>query len=115
MSADADAGPDVRAEERPDERTEARAEECRRAARALAPCTRHDGGLTLSGSSAAALAELLRVLARDGADVTDAVVRAARRLHAEAQAQSGTPTAATAGAPAPRAAADAAPGSLAAR
>jgi hypothetical protein len=113
VSADADV---VRGE-RAEERIEARAEECRRAARALAPCTRHDGGLTLSGSSAAALAELLRVLARDGADVTDAVVRAARRLHAEAQAQVSTPPppTATVAAPAPRAPADPAPGALAAR
>jgi hypothetical protein len=88
------------------------ADACRRAARALAPCTRCDGGLTLSGSSAAALAELFRVLAREGADVTDAAERAARRVRADAEARGrGTAVAA----PAPRTPADPAPGALAAR
>jgi len=91
-----------------------RAEECLRTARALAPCARHDGGLTLSGSAAAALAELFRVLARDGVDVTDAAVRAARRLRAEAEGQDaadervGAPE--TVMAPVPRTPAD--PGTL---
>jgi hypothetical protein len=89
-----------------------RTEECRRTARALAPCARHDGGLTLSGSSAAALAELFRVLACDGVDVTDAARRAARRLRADAEA-GGRGTEVTA--PAPRTPADPAPGALAAR
>ncbi|WP_433786276.1 hypothetical protein ACQPX6_06390 [Actinomycetospora sp. CA-101289] len=88
------------------------ADECRRTARALAPCARHDGGVTLSGSSAAALAELFRVLARDGADVTDAAERAARRIRADAEAGAAA-TARTA--PAPRTPAEPAPGALAAR
>jgi hypothetical protein len=92
--------------------TAARADACRRAARALAPCTRCDGGLTLSGSSAAALAELFRVLARDGGDVTDAIERAARRICGDAETRGHGPAVT---APAPRAPADPAPGALAAR
>ena len=92
--------------------TAARAEACRRAARALAPCARCDGGLTLSGSSAAALAELFRLLAREGADVTDAAERAARRIRADAEARGRGPAVA---APAPRTPSDPAPGALAAR
>jgi hypothetical protein len=93
------------------------ADACRRAARALAPCARCDGGLTLSGSSAAALAELFRVLAREGADVTDAAERAARRIRADAEAsgRASTAGAPTLSAPAPRTPADRAPGALAAR
>jgi hypothetical protein len=92
--------------------TAARADACRRAARALAPCARHDGGLTLSGSSAAALAELFRVLAREGADVTDAAERAARRIGIDAEARGRGSEVTT---PAPRTPADRAPGALAAR
>ena len=92
--------------------TAARADACRRAARALAPCARHDGGLTLSGSSAAALAELFRVLARDDADVTDAAERAAHRIRADAEARGRGSEVTT---PAPRTPADPAPGALAAR
>jgi hypothetical protein len=92
--------------------TAARAEACRRAARALAPCTRCDGGLTLSGSSAAALAELFRVLACEGVDVTDAAERAARRIRTDAEARGHGPAVS---APAPRTPADPAPGALAAR
>ena len=55
------------------------AETCRDVARALAPYTRPDRGLVLSGSAAAALAEVFRRLARDG-EVPDVAVRAARRL-----------------------------------
>jgi hypothetical protein len=55
------------------------AETCREVARALAPYTRPDRGLVLSGSAAAALAEVFRRLARDG-EVPDVAVRAARRL-----------------------------------
>jgi hypothetical protein len=54
-------------------------ETCREVARALAPYTRPDRGLVLSGSAAAALAEVFRRLARDG-EVPDVAVRAARRL-----------------------------------
>ncbi|HSK58953.1 MAG TPA: hypothetical protein VK935_07865 [Actinomycetospora sp.] len=92
--------------------TATRADECRRTARALAPCARHDGGLTLSGSSAAALAELFRVLACDGIDVTDAARRAARRIRADAEATGRGPDVT---APAPRTPADPTPGALAAR
>jgi hypothetical protein len=88
------------------------ADTCRRAARALAPCARCDGGLTLSGSSAAALAELFRVLAREGADVTDVVGGAARRICGDAEARGHGPAVT---APAPRTPADTAPGALAAR
>ncbi|GAA4770424.1 hypothetical protein [Actinomycetospora chibensis] len=56
------------------------AETCRDVARALAPYTRPDRGLVLSGSAAAALAEVFRRLARDGGEVPDVAVRAARRL-----------------------------------
>lgn len=60
--------------------TDPGAETCREVARALAPYARHDGGLVLSGSAAAALAEVFRRLARDGGEVPDVAVRAARRL-----------------------------------
>jgi hypothetical protein len=85
------------------------AETCRGAARALAPCSRCDGGLTISGSTAAALAELFRLLARedDGTGVPDVAARAARRLLRDAQ---GDPTA-----PAPRASAEGSGTTLASR
>jgi hypothetical protein len=78
----------------------------RSASRALAPCARCDGGLTVSGSTAAALAELFRLLAREG-DPADVAVRAARRLLTDLGA-GGT-------APAPRSPADTDGGVLAAR
>lgn len=73
---------------------------CREAAHALAPCSRCDGGLAISGSSAAALAELFRLLVREG-DVPEVAARAARRLIADA-AGTGTRPAA----PAPRSPSD---------
>lgn len=73
------------------------AEICREAARALAPCSRCDGGLAISGSATAALAELFRLLARER-EVPDVAIRAARRLIAEANGATGTRPAA----PAPR-------------
>ncbi|GLZ45377.1 hypothetical protein Acsp06_15620 [Actinomycetospora sp. NBRC 106375] len=77
-----------------------RADICREVSHALAPCSRCDGGVTLSGSAAAALAELFRSLAREGDEVPDAAVRAARRLLADLEPP------ADAGAPEPRAPAD---------
>ena len=77
-----------------------RGDVCREVSRALAPRSRCDGGVTLSGSAAAALAELFRSLAREGDEVPDAAVRAARRLLADLAHP------ADAGAPAPRAPAD---------
>ncbi|MHC1560963.1 hypothetical protein ACR9E3_18545 [Actinomycetospora sp. C-140] len=80
-----------------------RADICRAVSHALAPCSRCDGGVTLSGSAAAALAELFRSLAREGdhgSEVPDAAVRAARRLLADIERPG------DAGAPEPRAPAD---------
>jgi hypothetical protein len=90
--------------------TSSPAETCREAARALAPCSRCDGGLTISGSTAAALAELFRLLAREGGDgsgVPDVAARAARRLLGDAQ---GDPSV-----PAPRASAQGSGTTLASR
>ena len=72
----------------------------------LAPRTRRDGGLRISGSTAAALAELFRQLAREG-EPSDVATRAARRLLADLDAAGS--------APAPRTPADAGGGVLAAR
>lgn len=92
------------------------AETCREVARALAPYTRPDRGLVLSGSAAAALAEVFRRLARDG-EVPDVAVRAARRLltdlaGAESGGRAGTSTGT---APTPRSPSDRDPEALAAR
>ena len=84
------------------------AETCREVARALAPYTRHDRGLVLSGSAAAALAEVFRRLARDGGDVPDVAVRAARRLLTDLAATEGGDRAGTSTgtAPTPRSPSD---------
>jgi hypothetical protein len=86
------------------------AELLREASRALAPCARCDGGLTVSGSTAAALAELFRLLAREG-EPPEVAGRAARRVLADLGG-AGTAPATT---PSPRAPADTDGGVLAAR
>jgi hypothetical protein len=92
------------------------AETCREVARALAPHTRRDGGLVLSGSAAAALAEVFRRLARDGGEVPDVAVRAARRILTDLEnAQDPEPPTPPDAAPAPRAPGDRDPEVLAAR
>jgi len=75
---------------------------CRDVARALAPYARHDGGLVLSGSAAAALAEVFRRLARDGGEVPDVAVRAARRILTDLAEAPPGPPAPQAATPAPR-------------
>lgn len=93
------------------------AETCREVARALAPYTRHDRGLVLSGSAAAALAEVFRRLARDGGEMPDVAVRAARRLLTDlAEAEEGHRDGTSTGtAPTPRSPGDRDPEVLAAR
>jgi hypothetical protein len=90
------------------------AETCREVARALAPYTRHDRRLVLSGSAAAALAEVFRRLARDG-EVPDVAVRAARRLLTDVAGAEDGAEPSTGTAPTPRSPSDRDPEVLAAR
>lgn len=86
---------------------------CTRAAAALAPRACPGGGLTLSPSGVAALADLFRALGR-GRDAGDVADRAARRVLAALEREATTATTATTAptAPAPRTPGDQATGGL---